>query len=223
MHGKAFADKRHMHRVFFVIEVILLILTLTIFINHLFYRNNYEKRGWLVFDGRGSAYLVRDHGEASEYIKHGFAAIWYEPHITNMLAVYSDEMIPIFRMVMSEYEEMNHQAKLDIMDYQDEFYSKDRGIIQVKTDALGQDDMMTISFKWVTSVRGNRYLAITTSSDIDKWRLSLDSILSYLLYVIIMALIIRSLFLQSKIILLRYEHISVNGVWLDDDIDSNNL
>lgn len=223
MHRKAFADKRHMHRVFFVIEVILLILTLTIFINHLFYRTNYEKRGWLVFDGRGSAYLVRDRGEASEYVKQGFAAIWYEPHITNMIAIYSDEMIPIFRMVMSEYEEMNQPVKLDIMDYQDEFYSKERGTIQVETDVLGQDDMMTINFKWVTTVRGNRYLAITTSSDIDKWRLSLDSISSYLLYIIIMALIIRSLFLQFKITLLRYESISVNGVWLDDGIDSNNL
>lgn len=197
-----------------VVETIVFILLALFIIAHLIYRNNYETRGWLVFDGSGSIFLVREKDVADKCAEDGYSIMPYHGNDINSFELYDENFNTIARLVIDGREEFR-QIDQSVIDEMEELFSTQSSGSLKLSNVI--NDTLTIDFTWISTDAGERCLVIKSSSQAKRIALSVDAVLNYMTYVLVMILIVRSICCRGRLNIAEYRNLQLEGNCHNDE------
>lgn len=196
-------DQRKNKKIHYILEMIILIITICGLVYHLVYRSYYENQGYFVIHENGVVALIRSEKEARSYREQGDSVFRYQPHITNSIEVFSETLKPVFRITFADFD-INYNPTVDNDMLYEHVTTQQKGSFSFDFTQNNHTDVITLYYRWITNDNGNHYVVVISTSQDDNVRLIIDVMFRYLNYILVLILIVHSMRIKYKCIINEY-------------------
>lgn len=193
-------------------EIVVFLIMVAWLMIHIVYRNTIENTGTLVFNDRGVMFLVRESETCREYEQQGYITMPFHSNEFNSLELFNEQLQPVSRIILDGYEDATDEMHADMRDYIHEMCTNDQGSFTVKSD----HGNISVQYAWSHASNGHRYLVVMTVSEYKIVWMSIDTVLNYAIYAVLLVLIIQSMWRNSRLNAYRYRRMMFEQHHLDD-------
>ena len=192
--------KRHTSGGWF--QIVVLFSVVLYLMIHFIYRQTVENTGTLVFDNDGFVFMTRNTQIVDKYKDDGYTVMPFHSNEFNSLELFDEDLNPLVQLIIDGHEQLNDRVIKDMRDHIPIIMTTDNGKFFVK-DACG--DNITVEYSWIYLSNGSKYLMLMTVSQHKLIWVSIDALLHYLTYILVMGMIIHSIWKNGRLNIAKYK------------------
>lgn len=183
-------------------QILVLFSVVLYLMIHLIYRQTVENRGTLIFDDDGFVFMTRNTQLVDKYKNDGYTVMPFHPNEFNSLELFDEDLNPLVQLIIDGYDQLNDRVIKDMKDHIPEMMITDNGKFFIK-DAY--DDNITVEYNWIHLSNGSKYLMLMTVSQHKLIWVSIDALLHYITYLLVMGMIIHSIWKNGRLNIAKYK------------------
>lgn len=183
-------------------QILVLFSVVLYLMIHMIYRQTVENRGTLIFDDDGFVFMTRNTQLVDKYKNNGYTVMPFHSNEFNSLELFDEDLNPLVQLIIDGYDQLNDRVIKDMNDHIPEMMTTDNGKFFIK-DAY--DDNITVEYNWIHLSNGSKYLMLMTVSQHKLIWVSIDALLHYITYLLVMGMIIHSIWKNGRLNIAKYK------------------
>lgn len=183
-------------------QIVVLFSVVLYLMIHFIYRQTVENTGTLVFDNDGFVFMTRNTQLVDKYKNDGYTVMPFHSNEFNSLELFDEDLNPLVQLIIDGYDKLDDRVIKDMKDHIPIIMTTDNGKFFVK-DACG--DNITVEYSWIDLSNGSKYLMVMTVSQHKLIWVSIDALLHYLTYILVMGMIIHSIWKNGRLNIAKYK------------------
>ena len=191
--------KRHTSGGWF--QIVVLFSVVLYLMIHFIYRQTVENTGTLVFDNDGFVFMTRNTQLVDKYKNDGYTVMPFHSNEFNSLELFDEDLNPLVQLIIDGHDKLDDRVIKDMRDHIPIIMTTDNGKFFIK-DAYG--DNITVEYSWIYLSNGSKYLMLMTVSQHKLIWVSIDALLHYATYVLVMGMIIHSIWKNGRLNIAKY-------------------
>lgn len=182
-------------------QILVLFSVVLYLMIHFVYRQTIENTGTLIFDDNGFVFMTRNTQLVDKYRNNGYTVMPFHSNEFNSLELFDEDLNPLVQLIIDGYDQLDDRVIKDMKDHIPVMMTTDNGKFFVK-DACG--DNITVEYSWIHLSNGSKYLMLMTVSQHKLIWVSIDALLHYFTYVLVMGMIIHSIWKNGHLNIAKY-------------------
>lgn len=182
-------------------QIIVLFSVVLYLMIHLIYRQTVENTGTLIFDDDGFVFMTRNAQVVERYKENGYTVMPFHANEFNSLELFDEDLNPLVQLIIDGHDQLDDRVIKDMRDHIPIIMTTDNGKFFIK-DVYG--DNITVEYSWIYLSNGSKYLMLMTVSQHKLIWVSIDALLHYGTYVLVMGMIIHSIWKNGHLNIAKY-------------------
>lgn len=182
-------------------QIVVLFSVVLYLMIHLIYRQNVENTGTLIFDDDGFVFMTRNAQVVERYKENGYTVMPFHSNEFNSLELFDEDLNPLVQLIIDGHDKLDDRVIKDMRDHIPIIMTTDNGKFFIK-DAYG--DNITVEYNWIHLSNDSKYLMLMTVSQHKLIWVSIDALLHYGTYVLVMGMIIHSIWKNGRLNIAKY-------------------